>query len=354
MEARARFEAQALARFAEDVLSAAGMDRALAEVVAATLLEGDLLGHDTHGLALLAPYLGEIERGSMTTEGEVEVISDRGASLLWDGHRLPGPWLVSIGIDALIARAQNYGSATLVIRRSHHIACLAAYLSRATERGLVIVIASSDPQSASVAPFGGTQALFTPDPIAIGIPSSTTPFLIDISASSVTNGMSARLKREGRRFAVECLFDAKGQPSADPQVLFDDPPGTIQPLGGVDFGHKGFGLALMIEALTGGLSGVGRADPKEGWGASVFISIHDPSAFGGSMGFSRQIDWIADSARGNPPRAETEGVRLPGDRALKRKREQLLSGVALYPEIIVALKTCASKYHVGLPAPLLG
>src|SRR5690606_20128866 len=195
-----RYSAPALVRYATDLLGAAGMDRTLAAVVGETLGEGDLLGHDTHGLALLAPYIKQVQDGAMALSGSADVVSDRGASLLWDGRRLPGPWLVRQGLDALVPRARQYGSATLVIRRSHHIACLAAYLLRATEQGLMLLLASSDPAVASVAPFGGRRAVFTPDPIAAGIPTSGNPLLVDISSSIVTNGLSARLQKAGQAF----------------------------------------------------------------------------------------------------------------------------------------------------------
>ncbi|MEO6984705.1 MAG: Ldh family oxidoreductase [Paralcaligenes sp.] len=347
-----RFSAESMRQFATDLLTAAGMAKAPAQVVADTLVEGDLLGHDTHGLALLAPYLQEIRNGSMAKSGQPEVVSDRGAALCWDGHRLPGPWLVRQGMDALEPRARQFGCATLVIRRSHHIACLAAYLLRATERGLVMLLASSDPAVASVAPYGGTQAVFTPNPIAAGIPATNTPFLIDISSSIVTNGLCARLQKAGQSFDQECMLDANGQPSRDPGVLSSTPPGTIMPLGGVASGHKGFGLALLIEALTGGLAGHGRADPAEGWGATVFLSLYDPEAFGGRANFTRQTDWLANACRSNPAAPGFDAVRMPGDRGTARKHEQLRDGVALHPSIPPALRDCAKFYGIEFPAAL--
>src|SRR5437879_4685140 len=156
--------------------------------------------------------------------GAPTVVSDRGAALAWDGRRLPGPWLVLQGIETLMPRARQYGSASLAIRRSHHIACLAAYLLRATEAGFMMLLSCSDPGVASVAPFGGTRAVFTPNPVAAGIPTSGDPFLVDISASITTNGMCNRMLRAGRQFAEECLLDAQGNPSRDPAVLAQVPP----------------------------------------------------------------------------------------------------------------------------------
>src|SRR5205085_11686459 len=132
---------------------------------------------------------------------------------------------------------------------------------------------------------------------AAGIPASETPFLVDVSASIKTNGMSTRLHKAGKQFDDECMLDAQGNPGRDPAVLFTDPPGTILPLGGLASGHKGFGLSLMIEALTGGLAGHGRADPPAGWGATVFMMLLDPDAFGGREAFLRQTDWIAQACR---------------------------------------------------------
>ncbi len=178
-----RYDASLLTGFAQALLTRSGLARERADVVAEVLIEGDLLGHDTHGLALLAPYLNEIERGAMATAGEPEVLNDRPATLLWDGRRLPGPWLTQRAVDIALDRARAVGTATVVIRRSHHIACLAAYLRRATEQGMVLLVACSDPNAASVAPFGGTRAVFTPDPLAIGFPTAGDPVLVDVSAS---------------------------------------------------------------------------------------------------------------------------------------------------------------------------
>ena len=348
----ARITAAALREFALSLLLHAGLEEELAQDVAETLLEGDLLGHDTHGLALLAPYLAEIERGGMTRSGGYVVLNQRSSVANWDGRRLPGPWLVRRAIDRAIIMAREHGGGTITIRRSHHIACLATYLARATDQGMVIQLICSDPNSASVAPFGGTQAVFTPNPLAFGFPTDGDPVWIDISASLTTNGMAARLYRNGQKLAHPWLLASSGVTSNDPAALFTSPPGTILPLGGTEAGHKGYGLALMVEALTGGLTGFGRADPKEGWGATVFVQVFDPDAFGGRAALQRQMQSIADSCRGNPPRPGMGAVRMPGDGGLARRREQLQSGVCLAPEIMPTLSTWAGKWGVALPEPL--
>ena len=346
-----RYSAQALQEFARDLLIGSGLDQDIASVVAEVLLEGDLLGHDTHGLALLAGYLRELKAGTMTKTGQHRVVEERDASALWDGDRLPGPWLTRLAIDDAIVRARKCGTGTVVIRRSHHIACLAAYLQSATEQGFVLLLSCSDPNAASVAPHGGTRAVFTPDPLAFGFPTEADPVLIDLSASLTTNGMTARLHKSGQRLAHPWLLTADGRATDDPNVLFSEPRGTILPTGGVDAGHKGYALALIVEILTGGLAGFGRADAKEGWGATVFVQAIDPAAFGGREAFARQAEWIAQACRDNPPRPGFDAVRLPGERGLARRRDQLALGVALQADILPALEPWSTKLSVPMPRP---
>jgi LDH2 family malate/lactate/ureidoglycolate dehydrogenase len=348
----ARFGVEALTDWAQALLVATGLDAPLAADVAQVLVEGDLLGHDTHGLALLSGYLNALEQGSMTASGTHVVLTERTVAATWDGQRLPGPALVLRAIDWAAPRARQHGCATVAIRRSHHIACLAAYLERPARDGLLVELYSSDPAVASVAPYGGTQAVFTPNPMAFGIPTSTDPMMIDVSASVTTNGMSHRMAASGQRGGHTWWLDALGAPSDDPAVLNTQPPGTILPLGGLDAGHKGYGLALAIEALTGGLAGHGRADVPEGWGATVCVRLTDPEAFGGLAPFTWQTDWIAQACRTSAPRDPAQPVRLPGERALARKREQQRDGVALHPTILPALARWSQRHALPAPAPL--
>jgi LDH2 family malate/lactate/ureidoglycolate dehydrogenase len=135
-------------------------------------------------------------------------------------------------------------------------------------------------------------------------------------------------------------------------VLFADPPGTLLPVGGTDHGHKGYGLALLVEALTQGLSGFGRAEKPAKWGASVFVQAIDHSAFGGADSFTRETGWLAKACRDTPPVPGVDAVRLPGQRALERKRRALAEGVELYPGIMEALAPFAAKYEVKVPGEI--
>jgi L-lactate dehydrogenase len=347
-----RYAADALLTFSRDTLRAAGMPQDKAQGVAEILVEGDLLGHTTHGLQLLPSYLREVTSGSMEVQGDPEVIHEAAAALTWHGRRLPGPWLVLQAMAAATAMARRCGTGTVVIRQSHHIACLAAFHQRATDQGLMMILASSDANSASVAPHGGLDPVFTPNPISIGIPKSGAPIVTDISTSATTNGLTNRLHQEGGKLPAEWVIDGHGRPSNDPSVLFQEPKGTILPLGGLDSGHKGYGLSLTVEALTGGLAGFGRADPRQGWGATVFLQILDPAAFGGRADFVRQMDEVARQCHASRPSQPGRPVRLPGEKGHALAEQQRSEGVTLHPGIMEALQPWAEKLGVEMPAAM--
>ncbi len=347
---RAAYAVDALLAFAAALFRKAGLDGDKPEVSAEVLVEADIMGHTTHGLALLPRYLQEIGSGSMAATGDPATVSDRGACVCWDGRRLPGVWLTAKAVDLAIERVEQFGTVSVAIGNSHHLGCLAAYLPRATEKGFLAIVSSSDPSQRTVAPFGGREPVFTPNPVAVGIPTANDPLLIDVSASITTNNMGARMVREGRRLPGVWALDAAGNPTDDPKALTEG--GSILPAGGLDHGHKGYAWALLVEALTQGLAGFGRADDPKGWGACAFVQVVDPSAFGGGDAFLRQTTWLAEACRNSPPRPGVDRVRLPGENALARKREALVRGVAPYPGIVEGLRPSAERLGVPMPTTL--
>jgi LDH2 family malate/lactate/ureidoglycolate dehydrogenase len=349
-----RWQPQQLEEFARALFAASGFDDDKAEVTARLLVAADLMGHTTHGLQLAGAYLDHARDGRMPVTGEPEVVMQTPATLLWDGRYLPGLWLTDRAVGEAIARARAVGVGAVSIRRSHHIGCLAVFLERATRQGLMAIVASSDPSVVSVAPYGGRRPVMTPNPMAIGIPTDADPILIDISASITTNGLSNRMAAEGKRAPQAWYVDADGRPTDDPAVINTEPPGAILPIGGTDHGHKGYGLGLTIEALTQGLSGLGRSGSPTQWGAAVYVQVLEPAAFGGVEAFTHELGWLRRSCEGTPPMTGVEKVRLPGDAAQARRRKALAEGVELYPGIMARLRRDAEALGIAVPQPLGG
>jgi LDH2 family malate/lactate/ureidoglycolate dehydrogenase len=346
------FDATALLRFATALLDGAGLPPDRAANVAQVLLEGDLLGHTTHGLALLPNYLKALAENTMEKGGEPTVLADHGSALTWDGRYLPGPWLVTRAIATARERLAQSPVVTVVIRRSHHIACLQAYLQQATDAGLMILLSCSDPGTRTVAPHGGVAGRFSPNPLAIGIPTSDGPILADISTSTTANALCQRVAAAGERLPGPWVVDREGHATDDPSVLFNNNGGALLPLGGVDLGHKGFALSLFVEALTSALGGHGRADDVKRWGCSAFLQLIDPRRFAGEAAFLRETTFLAHSCLEAPVAAGKPPVRLPGQGALARRARQRASGVELHPTIMPALAPWAQKLSVAPPAPL--
>lgn len=344
-----RYRADDLIALARGLLERAGMPVEKAGDVAEVLVEGDLLGKSTHGLALLPLYLREIETGGMTVEGAPEILNDFGACLTWDGRKLPGPWLARCATVAAIERAKRFGLGAVAIQRSHHTACLGAYLQPAVDVGCMMLLTLTDPGHRSVAPFGGLTPVLTSNPITFGAPAPGAPILIDMSTALMTNGGVTAFRQRGQTLPHPFLMDGLGHPTTDPNVFAADPPGTILPLGGLEAGHKGFSIGLIVELLTGCLTGRGRAEGGDGWSAAVFILVIDPEAFAGAADFRRQVAALAGLCHAAKPRAGFDHVDLPGARALARRARQWSDGVQLAAGIVAGLAESAERLGLAMP-----
>jgi LDH2 family malate/lactate/ureidoglycolate dehydrogenase len=347
-----KYRSTELELLALDILAAAGLEQEKAVVVAHGLLEGDLMGATTHGLALMPGYVDELKNGEMTASGKPEILRDFGATALWDGRYLPGVWLTrEAGLEAS-RRAAQFGIGLVTIRRSHHIACLGHYLLEAVNRGDIILIFSSDPSDTHVAPYGGLTALMTPNPIAAGIPAEPWPILVDASTSITTAGLCERSHREGKKLPGKWLLTSTGELTDDPAVFGPPQNGTILPVGGLDHGHKGYGLSLMVEALTQGLSGFGRPEKPTTWGASVTVQVIRPEAFLSMEEFHAQTDWLVSACLEGKKRPGVDEILVPGQREMIQRKEALQSGLALYPGVAESLTELAERYSLTMPVPI--
>ncbi len=349
-----RYRASELIDHAASLHVAAGMPADRSRLVSELLVEADLMGHDTHGLALAPRYLTQLIEGRTAATGEPETLSDRGAAIHWDGKKLSGLWLTAMAVDLASERARQHGVAVVSIREGRHIACLGVYLHRATQKGQMVVITSSTPSFSNVSPFGGLDRIFSPDPIAYGIPTEGDPILIDMSASITTNNLTNRLRKNGGRYPGKWVQDYDGNATDDPSVLFGEKRGAMLPTGGHDHGQKGYGMALSNEARSQGLSGMGRSNWTDELDTGIFVEVFEPDAFGGFSAFASQMSALADLCRASRPAPGVDAVRLPGERALQKKRDQLENGVTVSAGIMANLAPFAEKFGIAPPVAIGG
>ena len=330
--------------FCMNILLKLSMDEEKALKTSDILIEADMMGHSTHGTRLLPMYIEDIEKGNMKVSGEVSIINDAGSCITWDGNLLPGIWLTEKAISIAAKKCIKHGVSTVLIGNSHHNGALAAYMLPFVNQGFIVLIKSSVPSSATVAPYGGTEPLLTPDPMAIAFPTNGDPVIIDISASITTNNMIGEKIVNNEKFDFDCLLTSDGVPTNDPLEVREKG-GTVLPIGGMEYGHKGFGLALGIEALSQGLSGFGRFDEPKNMNLSTMVQVIDPEFFSGLDTFKKQMSYTINKAKSNKP-VPGKKIYIPGERSIKRRELALERGINLSNSTSNSLKTLSAKYNV--------
>lgn len=342
-------------QFSTALFEAVGLDAERAGVMASVFLEADLLGFTTHGMNRVASNLGWLQKGESRKQGEAVILADCGNLFNWDADFLPGPWVVTKAIEQCMQRVAERGIVCATIRRSQHIASLGAYCPQIAEAGYVALITCSSPNENTVSPYGGSDPVFSANPLAFVAPGDDYPVLFDISMCITAGGYVSRAKREGELLPGKFLKDANGEVSDDPAVFFAEPPGSIMPIGGISHGYKGYALTLMTEILSMALGGYGRANDSaatDGEANSVYIQMIDPKAFGSMEDFNRQAQKIKSMCENSATRPGDAPVRVPGKRAWQSRQDQLVNGVELYPTILEDLKPWADELAVEMPEPI--
>lgn len=348
-----RYAAGDLTAFSSELFRKAGLGAERAAVLSEVFLEADLMGFTTHGMNRVPHNLQWLVDGESRAGGEPVVLADRPALFNWDANFLPGPWVVRQALDAAMARVPEQGVVTATIRRSQHIACLAAYLPRVVEAGYAVLMTCSTPSENTVSMFGGIDPVFSANPIAMAAPGEEIPLLFDISMSITAGGYVARAEREGKQLPEPCLKDARGEVTADPKALGEG--GSIMPIGGAGHGYKGAALSILTEVLSMALGGYGRADAAaagDGEANSVFLQVMDPAAFTSMENFKWQLSALQSLCEDSAVAEGAPGVRFPGRRAWESRQRQLGEGVALYPSIMGDLAPWAERLGVAMPAAL--
>lgn len=347
---------QSLLDFGTSLFEATGLAQQRARTLASVFLEADLLGFTTHGMNRISHNLQWLQDGVSRIQGEPEILAETSNLFNWDANFLPGPWVVTQAIEQCMDKVETAGIVSATIRRSQHIACLGAYCPQIAEAGYVALITCSTPNEHTVCAHGGLEPVFSANPLAFVAPAPDYPILFDVSMCITAGGYVTRANRAGEKLPGKYLKDREGNATDDPSVFFADPPGSIMPIGGESHGYKGYALTMMTEILSMALGGYGRGDEStvnDGEANSVFIHMINPAAFGPPQDFMRQAQAIKAMCENSSHRVGDEAVRVPGQRAWKRRQEQIENGVELFPTIMEDLRPWAEKLGVALPVGAL-
>lgn len=341
----------ALTAFSNALFVAAGVPAEAADMVSRSLVGANLRGYDSHGVMRLPFYIGAIQDGRVNPTAALAIEKETPAAIVADGGWGLGQALCHDLLGRLIHKAKTTGIACGTLRRAAHIGRLGEYAEAAAEQGLaLILIANSHGSGLRVAPVGGTRGRLGTNPLCIGIPGGQNgPFVLDFGTSATAEGKVRVKKIAGESVPLGWILDANGNPSTNPNDLYGNPPGSILPMGG-DQAYKGFGLAYMIELLTGGFSGgqcsFATAPPPVG--NCVMMQVLDPDLFAGAAHLREEVQKLEAFTRATPLKAGVEKVTLPGDpeRALAASR---LAGIPLDDGNWSALLKLATDLKVTPP-----
>lgn len=343
--------ADALRRLTADIFVAAGVSAEVAQVVAESLVDSNLCGHDSHGVLRVDEYLGCLARGELRADVDLRVLRRTAALVVCDGQLGFGQVQMRRLIDLLEPLAREQGVACGAVRRCGHVGRLGEWVERLAHRKLAGLMSVNDNGVLRcVAPPGGVEPCLSTNPIAVGVPTAGAPLVLDISTSVVANGKIRVAHVAGRACPDGWLLDAEGRPTNDPAVRFQNPPGTILPMGG----FKGFGLGLLFDILVGGLSGGSCPPAAEGEVEcnNVLLVAFDPERCSGLTHFVNESQGLCDFVRSSRPIEPGAPIRLPHDRSRATAQSRLATGVPLDGAIWRQLAGHAQRLGVALPEPL--
>ena len=344
-----RIAASDLEVLARDLMQAAGALESEAEVIARHLIGANLAGHDSHGVINIAMYIDQMKKGHIVPDAEFEVIEESATTTVIDGHWGFGFSVSERAMEVALDKARIHRLAATTVRRQGHIGRVADYPLMAAEAGMIgLMTADSGRTAKSVAPFGGRTPRLGTNPICIAMPSNLEgPFFLDISTAAAAGGKLSVAASRGETVPEGWVIDAAGNPSISSLAVKQG--GALLPLGGSE-GHKGYGLAAMVEILSGILTGLGfGVDPSGRHNDGVFMAVFDVSAFRPLDDFKTEVTEFAEYLRATPTAAGVEQVYYPGEIEYVRSKNNLVEGIEIASATYDELRDLADELGVEMP-----
>ena len=349
MQTENRYHSCALHDAALQLFRASGSPEEEAALLARLLTDASLSGAESHGLSRIPQYLGRLRNGIVKAGQQPEITVDRGCAALISGNHGYGQVMANFAISQAIERTAKHGMSVVGLVEVGHIGRLGDFASMAAEAGLVcLVFASSGGVSRWMAPFNGKQARMGTNPMAAAFPSDRAhPVVFDFAASAVANGKIQTWTKNGQPAPEGVLIDADGNPTTDPNVVGNG--GAILPLGGPEGGHKGFGIAFMVEVLSGILTvGAfsGGPDAKTTNNVTTFVTI-DAGIFRAVSDFKEDLNRFIGFLKDTPAQAGKE-IRIPGETSGRTRAERMRDGIPLSETIVAGIQAELDAYGVDV------
>lgn len=354
-KASPRVAAADLRRFVVRAFQQAGVADADAATTAEVLVQTDCWGIFTHGTKNVRGYLRRLQAGGLRAQGRPRLAAEGPAWGIVDGDSSLGMVTSVFAMQTAIAKARASGLAYVAVRNSCHFGAAGYYAWLAAREGLIGLSMAND--TPSVAAPGSRGGVTGSNPIAYAIPAGRhPPLLLDISTATVAGGKVYAARTRGERIPETWLVGADGRPTTDPSGYPDV--GALQPAAG----HKGYGIALLIETLAGVLSGAAVTWGVGTWmwddgtqptnHGAAFLAF-DPSALMPAAGFARRLEALVDEIHAAPRADGVNRLFVPGEMEWERHERALREGLALPPDVTASLREAAQVTGLNL-AEFLG
>ena len=317
------------------------------------LVEADLRGITSHGIARIPPYIRALAKGVVNPRPELKVLRDFGATALLDGDNGHGVVIGQVAMDRAVEIASELGVGVVAVRNSNHAGMLAVHVLRAAGRDMIGYFTSNAP--AIMAPFGGREARMSNAPFAYAIPThSGEPIVLDMASSMVARGKIRMHADRGEPIPEGWALDGEGAPTRDASAAMD---GAVVAMAG----YKGYGIALVNEVLGGVLPGarlavempqaflVEGSTMLDSWGAGHLAVALNIESFADTATFKREVDRLAKVIKDTPLADGVESILVPGEPEARTRAKHIEHGIPLTTALSVELDAFAEE--IGIAGP---
>ena len=345
--------AEQLKSFAESLMLETGCNEVESKAVAQVLVEADLRGIFSHGTARLRRYVDHIASGIIKPNSEPKLIFESKLAAVYDGRGGVGQRIASIAMEKAVACAAKCGIGFCSVRNSNHYGIAGYYAEKATEKGFIGV--STTNTAPLVVPTYSREPVLGTNPIAASFPLNGKTFLLDMATSVVPRGKLEVYDRLSKEMPDGWAVDENGNSTNNPTVTLKallNKLGGILPLGGLGEmfgGHKGYGLSLLVELLTAGLSqGKYSKETYNERGENChFFGAIDLAIFGDreeiARSFTRIVDEVVNSEKANGQ----SKIYYHGEKETLKRLESLEKGVELDLKTVKSLDKLADKFVIN-------
>lgn len=344
----------ALRAYMERVFEAEGFAADDAARISDVLMQADLFGIESHGAQRMMYYHQNIASGSVNVDAKIETIRETPVSALIDGHFAMGQLCGVRAMETAIQKAKKTGVGIVCVRNSSHYGIAGYYPLIAAKEGLCAF--SMTNTGPIMVPTFGREMMLGTNPIAFCMPADPIPFWFDASTTVVTLGkVEVHAKRE-KPMPEGWTIDSEGRIATDAgkinRAILAGDMGGILPLGGAGethSGHKGYGLAIMVEALTGVLA-QGLLCPEmqgaHGDHTSHFFLAFDPAMFGDPVDIRVRMSRYLTMLRESEKLPGESRIYTPGEKAFEAQAKRRACGIPVEEKTYAELEAIAQALHV--------